>query len=121
MAEETGKKDAPAQTETKKKPVGLNVKLLPASPSDQPVLANYTTLNVAPGLLYIDFGFLEPGLLSALPRVARAGGKIPETINGRLAVRVAVGLDVMQNLHQQLGRVIAEMSAARTRSKEKLN
>ena len=121
MAEETGKKVAPAQPEAKKKPVGLSVKLLPASPSDQPVLANYTTLNVAPGLLYIDFGFLEPGLLSALPRVARAGGKIPETINGRLAVRVAVGLDVMQNLHQQLGRVIAEMSAARTRSKEKLN
>jgi hypothetical protein len=57
--------------------------------------------------VYVDFGFLEPAMLAALPRVAKEGGKLPERLNGKLAVRVAMGYDTMANLHQQLGRVLA--------------
>jgi hypothetical protein len=38
---------------------------------------------------------------------------MPERIDGRLAVRVAVGFDALQSLHQQLGRVIAGLEAVR--------
>ena len=48
----------------------------------------------------------EPGLLAALPRVAREGGKLPERLNGRLAVRVAMGYDALAGLHQQIGQVL---------------
>jgi hypothetical protein len=111
MADAKSKKEtepaatAPAADAPKSK--GLGIRLMPVDNSDQPVLANYTALNVAPGMVFIDFGFLEPAMLSALPRVAKQGGKLPESINGRLAVRVALGIDTLRNLKQQLDGLLA--------------
>src|SRR5258706_15735068 len=102
MAEQNGKQD---------KTVGLNIKLVPVDHSDQPVLANLTRLNGAPGMVFVDFGFLEPAALSALSRLAQSGGKIPETLTGKLAVRVALGYDTLSALHQQLGQVIGGLQA----------
>ena len=118
MADAKGKKedDKPAAStpdttkaaDTKR----LGIRLQPVDNSDQPVLANYTNLNISPGMVFIDFGFLEPAMLAALPRVARSGGKLPERLNGKLAVRVALGYDTLANLHQQLGRVLTGLSQA---------
>jgi hypothetical protein len=99
------------------KGMGLGVRLVPMENSDQPVVSNYTSLNTAPGMAFIDFGFLEPAVLTALPRVARQGGKLPETLNGRLAVRIAMGYDGLANLHQQLGRMLLELNARAGRDK----
>ena len=93
------------------KSVGLNIRLAPVNNSDQPILANFTRLNGAPGMVFVDFGFLEPAALSALSRLAQAGGKIPENLNGKLAVRVALGYDTLAALHQQLGQVIGGLKA----------
>ncbi|MGB5081680.1 MAG: hypothetical protein WBO23_13165 [Burkholderiales bacterium] len=90
----------------------LGIRLAPVDNSDQPVVANYCSINVSPGMAFLDFGFLEPGMLAALPRVARSGGKLPERLNGKLAVRVALGYDVLANLHQQLGQVLKGLSEA---------
>ena len=89
----------------------LNIRLAPVGASDQPVLANFTRLNGAPGMVFVDFGFLEPAALSALSRLARSGGKIPETLTGKLAVRVALGYDTLAALHRQLGQVVAGLAA----------
>ena len=97
--------------ETQEKTVGLNIQLAPVDNSDQPVLANFTHLNGAPGMVFVDFGFLEPAALDALSRLARSGGKIPETLTGKLAVRVALGYDTLAALHQQLGQVVAGLRA----------
>lgn len=100
-----------ARPETQEKTVGLNIRLAPVDNSDQPVLANFTRLNGAPGIVFVDFGFLEPAALDALSRLARSGGKIPETLMGKLAVRMALGYDTLAALHQQLGQVVAGLSA----------
>ena len=100
-----------ARPETQEKTVGLNIRLAPVDNSDQPVLANFTSLNGSPGMVFIDFGFLEPAALDAFSRLARSGGKIPETLSGKLAVRVALGYDTLATLHQQLGQVVAGLSA----------
>lgn len=92
--------------------IELNVRLTPSGNSEQPVFSNFTIVNVAPGTVFVDFGFLEPGVLSALPQMVREGTKLPDALNGRLSVRVAMGLDAMANLHQQLSRVIANLNAA---------
>ena len=69
MADAKSKKEteqattAPAADAPKAK--GLGIRLMPVDNSDQPVVANYTTLNVAPGMVFIDFGFLEPAMLTA--------------------------------------------------------
>jgi hypothetical protein len=93
---------APAQPRT----IGLGVRLVPAGDSDQPRVANYTSLTLAPGMAFIDFGFFEPAMLAALPRVAQQGGKLPEAINGRLATRVAMSYETLNNLHQQLASAL---------------
>jgi DNA-binding LytR/AlgR family response regulator len=93
------------------KSVDLNIRLAPIDNSDQPVLANFTRLNGAPGMVFVDFGFLEPAGLAALSRLAQTGGKIPENLNGKLAVRVALGYDTLAALHQQLGQVIDGLKA----------
>src|SRR3954471_1516413 len=86
--------------------IGLGVRLVPAGDSDQPRVANYTALTLAPGMAFIDFGFFEPAMLAALPRVAQQGGKLPESINGRLATRVAMSYDTLTNLQQQLASAL---------------
>jgi hypothetical protein len=97
----------------------LGIRLQPVDNSDQPVVANYTNLNIAPGMVFVDFGFLEPGLLTAIPRVARSGGKLPESVNGKLAVRVAMGYDGLANLHQQIGQLMAGLREARSQAGKK--
>jgi hypothetical protein len=105
------------ETGTARKSNAVSIRLTPVDNSDRPVLANYSTINVSPGMAFIDFGFLEPGALSALPRIAKQGGKLPENLNGKLAVRVAMGYDAMANLHQQLGRMLAGLTAAADENK----
>ena len=106
------------ETAGEQKSAGMGVRLAPVGDSDQPVVANYTAVNLSPGMVFVDFGFLEPGMLAALPRVAKEGGKLPERLNGKLAVRVAMGYDAMANLHQQLGRVLAGLSATAERGRK---
>jgi hypothetical protein len=117
MADAKSKKDDPqpaaASADARPARKSLGIRLAPANDSDQPVVANYTQLNVAPGMVFIDFGFLEPAMMNALPRVAKAGGKLPESVSGRLAVRVAVGYDTLAGLHQQLGRMLAGLGAGK--------
>ena len=82
--------------------VSLGVRLVPVNNSDQPLFANYTTVNATPGVAFLDFAFLEPSVLLALPHVE----KVPESINGRLVVRVALAPDALQNLARQLNSLL---------------
>ena len=93
----------------------LALRLSPVNNSDQPVLANTSNVQLAPGMAFIDFGFIEPGLLAALPRVAQQGGQLPKEITGKLAVRVAMGYDGLAQLQQQLTRVMGELAKMATR------
>jgi len=102
MAEEKDKQEKTAE---------LSIRLSPVGNSDQPVLANFTRLNGSPGVVFLDFGFFEPAALSALSRLASTGGKIPETLTGKLAVRVAFGYDTLVALHKQLGQAVAGLGA----------
>ena len=101
------------------KPYTLGIRLAPVNNSDQPVLANFCAVNVAPGMAFIDFGFLEPAAIAALPRVAKQGGKLPERLDGKLAVRVALGYDALDHLHQQIGQVLAAVRQARPAAAKK--
>jgi len=110
VAEKKPAAEAPAEQATAQaqqpRTIGLGVRLVPAGDSDQPRVANYTSLTLAPGMAFIDFGFFEPAMLAALPRVAQQGGKLPEAINGRLATRVAMSYETLNNLHQQLASAL---------------
>jgi hypothetical protein len=93
---------APAAALQEPRSVSLGVRLVPVNNSDQPLFANYTTVNATPGIAFIDFAFLEPSVLLALPHVE----KVPESINGRLVARVALAPDALQNLARQLNALL---------------
>ena len=112
MTTESNDKTTKPDTKTADKPTAISVRLTPANHSDQPVLANYVSLQPASGMLLLDFGFLEPAVLAALPGVAKRGGKLPESLNGRLAVRVAMGYESAAQLQNQLTRLLEQMSKA---------
>lgn len=127
MADSKSRKDAdpaaaadagPLSGESARRP-SLGVRLVPVENSDQPVMANYVQVNVVPGMAFVDFGFLEPGMLNALPRLAKQGGKLPETVNGKLAVRVAMGYEALASLHQQTARLLQGLGAAAAAAKAK--
>ena len=91
--------------------VQLGLRLQPVNHSDQPVYSNFTAVQGAPGTVFLDFGFLDPGVMPALARQAQSGAKVPETIEGRLACRIALGVDVAAQLAQQLERHLRNLGA----------
>jgi hypothetical protein len=100
--EEAAVKGASAQS--------VNLQLVPANGSDQPLLANVTMVQPTAGVALVDFGFLDPAAMAALNSMARAGKKVPERVNGRLAARVAISYEALATLHRQIGALLQAMS-----------
>ena len=100
-------------SETKDKTIALNVRLKPSEPSAHPRATNYTNVGVAQGIAYVDFGFIEPTLLAAIAKTAKDGQAAPKGLKGTLVTRVAMGVDVLARLHQQIQQVLANMRDAR--------
>jgi hypothetical protein len=90
----------------------LGLRLQPVDASDQPLFSNFTVVQGAPGVVFVDFGFLEPAALPGLARLAKSGGKMPESINGKLACRVVLGLDAAAQLTRQLEQHLKSLAAA---------
>ena len=88
------------------KAVAVNVRLKPVGQFDQPALVNYTHVGLAQGFAYVDFGFLEPALLSAVLQRVQQGEALPPHLEGARAARVALPLDALVRLHQQLAQIV---------------
>ena len=100
-------------SEAKDKTVALNVRLKPSESSAHPRATNYTNVGVAQGIAYLDFGFIEPALLGAIAKTAKDGQAAPKAIDGHLVTRVAMGVDVLARLHQQIQHVLVGLRDAR--------
>ena len=102
-----------AKDKAMEKTIPLNVRLKPSESSAHPLAANYTSVAVAQGIAYVDFGFIEPALLGVIVRTAKDGQAAPKGLEGHLVARVAVGVDVLARLHQQIQQVLVSMRDAR--------
>ena len=100
-------------TEATAKTLALNIRLKPSETSAHPRATNYTNVGVAQGIAYLDFGFIEPALLGAIARTAKDGQAAPKAIDGQLVTRVAMGVDVLARLHQQIQQVLVGLRDAR--------
>ena len=98
----------------------LRINLVPANQSDHPVLSNYAGVRLTPGLVYLDFGFIDPSVLPALNAAAGKGQKPPEQINARLAVRVALGIDTLALLQQQISGVLQSIQEQQRQAIDKV-
>ena len=97
----------------KDRTIPLNVRLKPSELSAHPRATNYTNVAVAQGIAYVDFGFIEPALLAAIAKTAKDGQAAPNGIEGALVTRVAMGVDVLARLHQQIQQVLVGLRDAR--------
>ena len=100
-------------SETKDKTIALNVRLKPTESSAHPRATNYTNVRVAQGIAYVDFGFIEPTLLAAIAKTAKDGQAAPKGLDGALVTRVAMSVDVLARLHQQIQQILVNMRDAR--------
>ena len=90
-----------------------SVRLKPVDHSNLPHQTNYSHVGVAQGIAYLDFGFIEPTLLGAIAKTAKDGQAAPKGIDGQLVTRVAMGVDVLARLHQQIQNVLVSLRDAR--------
>ena len=100
-------------SDAKDKTIALNVRLRPGESSAHPRATNYANVGVAQGIAYLDFGFIEPMLLAAMARMAKDGPAPPKGLDGTLVTRVAMGVDVLARLHQQIQLVLVGLCDAR--------
>ena len=100
-------------SDAKDKTIALNVRLKPSESSAHPCATNYTNVGVAQGIAYVDFGFIEPALLAAITKTAKDGQAAPKGLEGHLVTRVAMGVDVLARLHQQIQQVLVSLRDAR--------
>jgi hypothetical protein len=100
-------------SEAKDKAIALNVRLKPSDSTAHPKATNYTSVGIAQGIAYVDFGFIEPALLGAIAKTAKEGQAAPKGLEGHLVTRVAMGVDILARLHQQIQQVLATMRDAR--------
>ena len=99
--------------EAKDQTIALNVRLKPSEPSAHPRATNYTNVAVAQGIAYLGFCFIEPTLLAAIAKTAKAGQAAPKGVEGYLVTRVAMGVDVLARLYQQIQQVLVSLRDAR--------
>jgi hypothetical protein len=100
-------------SELKDQTIALNVRLKPSESSAHPRATNYTNVGVAQGIAYADFGFIEPTLLAAITKTAKDGQAAPKGLEGALVTRVAMSVDVLARLHQQIQHVLVGIRDAR--------
>ena len=90
----------PAQT------VQVDIRLRAVEGSDRPVLSNFTVVQGAPGMVFVDFGFLDPQAINAISQAGKSGAKMPDAVGGQLASRVAMNLQTASQLAQQLNDLL---------------
>jgi hypothetical protein len=112
MAKESEKDIQPQAPHVEAASASMNIGLEALPGSEQPVLANVTVVRTTAGVAILDFGFLDPGVMSAVGRLAREGKKIPERMTGRLAARVALSYEGLVKLHRDIGAVLQALSKA---------
>ncbi|WHZ22874.1 MAG: hypothetical protein OJF47_001986 [Nitrospira sp.] len=92
--------------------IALNVRLKPSDASAHPRAANYSTVGVAQSIAYLDFGFIEPALLAAIAKTAQDGQAAPKGLDGHFVTRVAMDVDALTRLHQQIQQVLVGLRTA---------
>jgi hypothetical protein len=93
--------------------VAVSVELKNAEHITLPVIANYTDINVVQGVAYLNFGFIEPALLMEVGKRSKKEDTAPTRIEGSLTTRVAIPLDSLLRLQQQLTQVLTDLQRGR--------
>jgi hypothetical protein len=86
--------------------IQVGIRMQQGEHTGQPIYANFTAVQGGQGVVFVDFGFLEPQALNSLTQMTQAGNKVPETIAARMSSRMAISVDAAANLARQLNQLL---------------
>ena len=86
--------------------IQVGVRIQQGEHTGQPIYANFTAVQGGQGVVFVDFGFLEPQALQSLARMTQSGEKAPETIGARMSSRMVISIDAAANLARQLNQLL---------------
>jgi hypothetical protein len=84
----------------------VGIRMQQGEHTGQPIYSNFTAVQGGQGVVFVDFGFLEPQALQSLARMTQSGEKAPETIGARMSSRMASSVDAAANLARQLNQLL---------------
>ena len=99
--------------DTTDRTLALNVRLKPSESSAHPRAVNYSSVGVAQGIAYLDFGFIEPARLAAIAKTVKDDQAAPKGLDGHLVSRVAMDVGSLARLQQQIQHVLVGLRDAR--------
>lgn len=94
--------------------VQVGIRMQQGEHTGQPIYANFTAVQGGQGVVFVDFGFLEPQALQSLARMTQSAEKAPETIGARMSSRMAISVDAAANLARQLNQLLQPKAAKAT-------
>ena len=89
----------------------VGIRMQQGEHTGQPIYSNFTAVQGGQGVVFVDFGFLEPQALQSLAQMNQAGKKVPETIGARMSSRMAISVDAAANLARQLNQLFQPQAA----------
>lgn len=96
-----------SQTEaTQPHSLQVGIRMQQGEHTGQPIYSNFTAVQGGQGVVFVDFGFLEPQAMQTLARLTQSGEKVPETIGARMSSRMALSVDAAVNLNRQLNQLL---------------
>ena len=101
-----------SQTETTQpQALQVGIRMQQGEHTGQPIYSNFTAVQGGQGVIFVDFGFLEPQAMQALAKMTQSGDKVPETIGARMSSRMAISVDAAANLNRQLSQLLRPKAA----------
>jgi hypothetical protein len=89
----------------------VGIRMQQGEHTGQPIYSNITSVQGGQGVVFVDFGFLEPQALQSLAQMTQSGEKAPETIGARMSSRMAISIDAAANLARQLNQLLQPKAA----------
>ena len=106
MKDKKEKKNESQTEATQPQALQVGIRMQQGEHTGQPIYSNFTAVQGGQGVIFVDFGFLEPQAMQSLARLKQSGEKVPETIGARMACRMAISVDAAANLNKQLSQLL---------------
>ena len=111
MTDEKETKNESQTESTQPQALQVGIRMQQGEHAGQPIYSNFTAVQGGQGVVFVDFGFLEPQAMQALAKMTQAGDKVPETIGARMSCRMAISADAAANLNRQLSQLLRPKAA----------
>ena len=105
MADEEDTQNKDSGESAQQSQMRVNIKMQQGEHTGQPIYSNFTAVQPGQGVLFVDFGFLDPQTINALNRMAQSGEQA-QTVNARMSCRMAISLEAASQLTRQLNQLL---------------